>query len=92
MGAGVAESPFGERPGISGRGTGDSPHMQLLLQPRRRFTVQSPTCRHCPRGEGQSVVVAFANGFQHNTQHKVIAKDFALQIILFTLAYSGKKQ
>lgn len=62
---------------------------RLLLQPRRRFNVQSPTC-HCPGGEGQSVVAAFASVFQHNTQHKVIAKDFALQIILFTLAYSEK--
>lgn len=61
-----------------------------LLQPRRRFKVQSPTSHHCPRGEGQSVVVEFANVFQHHTQHKIIAKDFALQIILFTLAYSEK--
>lgn len=63
---------------------------RLLLQPRRRFKVQSPMCRHCPRGEGQSLVVEFAIVFQHHTQHKVIAKDFALQIILFTLAYSEK--
>lgn len=62
----------------------------LLLQPRCRFEVQSPTCHHCPRGEGQSVAAAFANVFQHNIQHKVIAKNFALQIILFTLAYSEK--
>lgn len=39
-----------------------------LLQPRRRFHVQSPTCNHCPRGEGQAVVVAFAKVFNiiHN--------------------------
>lgn len=36
---------------------------RLLLQPRRRLKVRSPTCNHCPREGGQSRVVAFSNVF-----------------------------
>lgn len=59
-----------------------------LLQLCRRVQVQSPTCNQCPKGK-ESVVLPISRVFNviHN---KVIAKGFALQIILFTLAYSGK--
>lgn len=36
---------------------------RLLLQPRRRFKVRSPTCNHCPTEEGQSMVVTVSNVF-----------------------------
>lgn len=66
---------------------------RLLLQPRRRFikfrvlhVIIAPEGKDNPRWS------RFPMFFKHNIQHKVIAKDFALQIILFTLAYSEKTQ
>lgn len=62
---------------------------KLLLQLCRRVQVQSPTCNHCPKGRDNPWCSRFPEFFNiiHN---KVIAKGFALQIVLFTLAYSEK--
>lgn len=44
---------------------------RLLLQPRRRLKVRSPTCNHCPREGGQSRVVAFSNVIFFNIIHNM---------------------
>lgn len=61
---------------------------KLLLQLGRRVQVHSRTCNHGPKGK-ESVVLAISRVF--NIIHKVIAKGFALQIILFTLRIQKKK-
>lgn len=83
----MAESLW-SRLGIAGRGTGDSPHAQAAAS--ATLTVQSPARRY-PEGKGSPWCLRFPVFVLFNIVHnKVIAEDFALQIILFTLVYSEK--
>lgn len=74
------------RPGISWGGPGDSPHTPAASTVPEDFKSRVPHMISAPGGEDNPVLVS------HNTQHQVIAKDFALQTILFTLAHSERKK
>lgn len=89
----VAESGtrrVGPSHGVGNRheGTADSLHVQAAAEPgpaatSRRARAQSGRTVHGGQGWGED----FQCFYIHN---KVIAKDFALQIVLFTLVYSEK--